>query len=236
MKLDDVVWKPMTKQIKDLTGQRFGMLTVVKYVGMRRRNAHWLCKCDCGGETVTATSTLLQGNIKSCGCLHTKQASELCVKRNTTHGSSKEPLYFVWKTMRQRCLNPKQHDYKWYGAKGIKICKEWDDYTVFRECSMSNGYKKGLTIDRIDVDKDYGPDNCRWITIQEQQRNKKSYGNRWLGRPCMYNSDCTWKGIEICKTCKYRKQRRELYKQKSWRELINDQKQRSMRITTCESG
>ena len=87
---------------------------------------------------------------------------------------SKDKLYCIWKTMRQRCNNSNSHDYKWYGAVGIKICEEWNDAEKFIEWAEKAGYKKGLTIDRIDNNGDYCPENCRWITIQQQQMNKRN--------------------------------------------------------------
>lgn len=91
------------------------------------------------------------------------------------HGLTGTPLYYVWVTMRQRCYNPNDRHYKWYGAKGVKVCEEWEkDVTAFYYWAISNGYRKGLTLDRINVDGDYSPENCRFITMSEQQRNKSS--------------------------------------------------------------
>lgn len=169
---DKVVQKPMSGHVKDIRGNRYGMLVVREYYGVKV-SSYWVCDCDCGGVIIASSHSLNGGNTTSCGCKHIKQSSDLCKERNTTHGYSKEPLYSVWKTMRQRCNNPAQHDYKWYGAKGVRVCKEWDDYAVFRAWAVANGYKRGLTIDRINADGNYSSDNCRWITIQEQQRNKR---------------------------------------------------------------
>ena len=90
------------------------------------------------------------------------------------HGGSGTPLYNVWKSMRQRCNNRKSHDYKWYGMDGVKICEEWEDFASFRKWATENGYKSGLTIDRVGSKGPYSPENCRWITIQEQQKNKRN--------------------------------------------------------------
>ena len=88
------------------------------------------------------------------------------------HGLHKSPLYGVWQTMKQRCCNPNCRGFKWYGAKGVKVCDEWLDFTSFYEWAMRSGYRKGLTIDRIDSSKDYEPRNCRWVTMSQQQSNK----------------------------------------------------------------
>lgn len=90
------------------------------------------------------------------------------------HGGCGTPLYNVWKSMRQRCYNQNSADYKWYGGSGIKICDEWDDFGQFRDWAMQSGYKNGLTIERVNGRLDYCPGNCTWITIQEQQKNKKN--------------------------------------------------------------
>ena len=90
------------------------------------------------------------------------------------HGGSGTPLYNVWKSMRQRCNNSKLHDYRWYGMDGVKICEEWDNFANFREWALKNGYKSGLTIDRVNSHGPYSPENCRWVTIQEQQKNKRN--------------------------------------------------------------
>lgn len=90
------------------------------------------------------------------------------------HGGSGTPLYNVWKSMRQRCNNSKSHAYRWYGMDGVKICEEWDNFANFREWALKNGYKSGLTIDRVNSHGPYSPENCRWVTIQEQQKNKRN--------------------------------------------------------------
>ena len=90
------------------------------------------------------------------------------------HGGSKTPLYNVWKSMRQRCNNSKSHDYRWYGMDGVKICEEWDNFANFKKWALEHGYKNGLTIDRVNSHGPYSPENCRWITIQEQQKNKRN--------------------------------------------------------------
>ena len=158
-----------SKRVHDLSGERFGRLVVLSFYGVKNRVSYWNCICDCGRATIASSHSLRQGNVQSCGCYHAELSSKLCKQRNFRHGYTNEPLYAVWKTMRQRCNNPLQHDYRWYGAKGIKVCKEWSDYPAFRQWALDNGYQQPLTIDRIDSNKNYCPSNCRFITIQEQQ-------------------------------------------------------------------
>lgn len=158
-------------KFRDLTGMRFGKLLVLKENGRKNSRVMWLCKCDCGTVKSIPSGNLTNGNSKSCGCGQRHYGTD---NNSFKHGGAKTNLYNVWKTMRQRCMNPNCHDYNWYGGKGVDICPEWNDYNNFREWAISSGYKNGLTLDRIDGLKNYEPDNCRWITIQEQQQNKRN--------------------------------------------------------------
>ena len=161
----------MSKLI-DYTGQRFGRLTVVEQMPAIRRKARWLCRCDCGAEVVKSADHLRRGHAKSCGCLRSDMMRE---KATSIAGHYHEKLHGVWNSMKQRCSNPNSKDFKYYGAAGVTVCAEWmRDYLSFREWALSYGYREGLTIDRINPFGNYEPANCRWISIQEQQKNKRT--------------------------------------------------------------
>lgn len=159
----------------DLTGQKFGRLTVIckSQIGRLR----WHCKCDCGNECDYTTSRLYNGQ-KSCGCLE-KEMQKSFVKRHTTHGGSYTKLYHTWRGMKYRCENPKCANYKRYGAKGIKVCDEWSrSFSSFQTWALENGYienadRKFQSLDRIDGKKGYNPENCKWSTAKEQVDNRE---------------------------------------------------------------
>ena len=161
--------------LKDLTGQRFGRLVVIGREGSTAQGtATWRCLCDCGNECVVEGAKLRKGNTKSCGCLHNDAARQ----RRTTHGKSGTRIYAIWKTMIQRCSNPCNKNYDRYGGRGITVCTEWrNDFQKFYEWSKESGYDENApvgrcTIDRIDNDKGYSPDNCRWVDIKTQRHNR----------------------------------------------------------------
>lgn len=160
------------KPYHNLIGQRFGRLVVESLIDVSagaRNPTLWMCKCDCGNKTVVRGYNLRSGNTNSCGCFQ----SEIAKKRNTRHGQTRTRLYVAWQHMIGRCTRESDKAYRWYGGRGIAVCSEWlNSFEAFRDWSVANGYADNLTIDRIDVDGNYCPENCRWITIDEQQRNK----------------------------------------------------------------
>lgn len=156
---------------KDLTSQHFGRLTVLEFVPNEKRKSYWLCQCDCGKRVVVGLAELKTGDTVSCGCKKIEQAGLNGVKHRLTG----HRIYTIWRDMKSRCYNVNDRCYKSYGGRGIMICEEWkNSVKSFYEWSINNGYNDELTIDRIDTDGDYEPNNCRWISNLEQQRNKRN--------------------------------------------------------------
>lgn len=174
----------MTIKYKDYTNRRFGRLTVIrlhhkqqKYKPDGRPNGHryyWECKCDCGNTTIVLIDHLTRHKILSCGCLGRERAS-LASSKHKLHGTR---IYGIWGGMIQRCKNENIERYEIYGGRGIKVCKEWEeDFLNFYNWAINNGYKNNLSIDRVNVDGDYEPSNCRWVTAKEQARNTRTNVN-----------------------------------------------------------
>lgn len=169
----------MPKPTIDLTGQRFGRLTVLRRGenALRkdgRHNATFVCQCDCGNVVTVLAIHLKTGNTQSCGCIHKESIGNL----NKTHGQTKTRLYRIYLRMKQRCTNESLSDYQHYGGRGISVCDEWSTFEPFLEWAMQTGYNNTLTIDRIDNSQGYSPDNCRWVTMAVQANNKRN--NRLL--------------------------------------------------------
>lgn len=163
---------------KDLTGQRFGQLQVLGLDHAINGAVFWKCKCDCGNDRIIRANSLMTGNSSSCGCLQRKRATHA----NTTHGGAsrrkgEHPLYQTWANMRARCEKPYNNRYETYGARGIKVCERWKSFENFRN-DMEPTWKPHLSVERINNDGHYCPENCRWATDHEQARNTRS--NRWI--------------------------------------------------------
>lgn len=159
----------------DLTGQKFGRLTVIERVEdyispSGYKKIRWLCQCECGNTTAVEASSLRTGHVKSCGCIV-----------NNKNGLYKTTLYKKLKGMKERCYRKYNDSYKNYGARGIKICDEWLDknngFLNFYNWAINNGYKDGLSIDRINVNGNYEPNNCRWVSMSEQSKNTRNTHN-----------------------------------------------------------
>lgn len=146
-----------------MIGKKFGKLLVLTKFGKYK----YKCLCDCGNISIVTKYNLISGNTKSCGCLGKDNAS--------AHGKSKTRIYSIYINIKTRCYNKNATRYKDWGGRGITPCNEWkDDFQEFYNWAINNGYKEGLTIDSVDNNKGYSPDNCRWVTTKQQARNRRS--------------------------------------------------------------
>lgn len=164
----------------NLLGKKFGRLQVVRYCGIgKTKYAQWECLCDCGNFKIISSNHLVNRNTQSCGCL----ARENARKRLLKHGGGREKICTIWRDIINRCCNLRDRQYKDYGGRGIKICDEWlNDFNSFKKWALENGYKQEplkngknkWTIDRINNDGNYEPNNCRWVDIKTQSNNRRT--------------------------------------------------------------
>lgn len=168
-------------RFKDITGQKFGRLTVIANAGSNRRGKRlWLCRCDCGKETTCEGVNLRNGNSSSCGCI--RLAKSIVATRSANRGNNyrkkhgyanNHPLYETWKQMRRRCYGENSTSFKYYGARGIQVCSRWDSFDLFLE-DVGPKPSPQHSLDRIDADGNYEPSNVRWATPYEQIHNRRN--------------------------------------------------------------
>lgn len=161
-------------KIIDMTGERCGRLIVLGFHGIsKERRAEWDCVCDCGNFVVVQGKYLRNGDTLSCGCYNRDRIAKIG-KEHKTHGMTGTRLYNIWSSMRKRCLSETHESYPRYGGRGIKICEEWGSFEKFLKWALENGYSENKSIDRINNDDGYYPENCRWTDMKTQSRNRSS--------------------------------------------------------------
>ncbi len=189
---------------KDYTGAQFGRLVVVEKVSDIGESALYRCVCDCGNVVEVNGSNLVSGATRSCGCIR----KEAVAKLKFSHGEHGTRVYRCWRNMLERCENPKCKEYPHYGRRGISVCKEWHDPVLFFKWAKESGYRDDLSIDRIDVNGDYCPDNCRWADNATQARNKTNNVKITFAGRTMILTDWAMETGISGKTIKYRLQHR----------------------------
>jgi hypothetical protein len=196
-----------SKQRKNLEGKKFGRLLALEYEGTKNKNAFWKCVCDCGNIVSIPYTRLAYGRTKSCGCLAKEIRIAQAKERFSKHNKSNSQIYEIYTAIKERCYNKNNSSYKNYGGRGITMCDEWkNDFNSFYKWSMENGYseeklqsgRNKLSIDRIDVNGNYEPNNCRWVDTKTQANNKRT--NRLLFYKGKYY---TVKQVSELKNCSY---------------------------------
>lgn len=171
----------MRKLVNDLTGKRFGRLTVIGVEDNGKRKTYYACQCDCGNVKVVRSDALLSGCTVSCGCKK-KEQDRINLTANHSHKMSGTRMYNIWVGLKGRCNNPNDPRYDRYGGRGISVCDEWNtSFQSFYDWAINNGYSDDLTIDRIDNDGNYEPTNCKWSTNKEQCNNRATNINIKIG-------------------------------------------------------
>ena len=162
--------------MNEIIGKKYGRLTVVSIGELKYHDRILNCVCECGNAKQVTKSNLTSGRTRSCGCLKNETLQNFDRQSHPKHGKTRTRLYRIWTHMRRRCTDPSDKAFRYYGARGIKVCREWDDFVAFQDWALANGYNNTLTIDRKDNDGDYTPHNCRWVTMKEQAINKRRRG------------------------------------------------------------
>lgn len=219
-------------KIIPMIGKRFGRLTVLEKASENKNGQYsWICRCDCGQTTAPiAGSYLRRGQRKSCGCLRREIATERGLLLNKSHGMYKSRIYSTWNSMKERCYNANNPRYPHYGGRGIRVCEEWlNSFQAFHDWAVSSGYSDDLTIDRIDVNGDYCPENCRWATIAEQNSNttrnvsveingKTQTLSQWAKESGIHKNTLFYRhkhgysGEDLIRRCNYRKTTKTIHK------------------------